>query len=93
MPNYMTGAQGTQMAPMPTSRGLDVNDQGMTIGMDKRIYDKAALESLVDALNRIGAQELATAPRDFRPNPPAPTYPMPNPGGLYGVEEGTPISF
>lgn len=70
----------------------DVNDQGVVIGTDKRIYDKAALQSLVDALNRIDAVSLAMPPRDFRPNP-TKEYAMPNASGLFGTDEGQNIGF
>jgi hypothetical protein len=77
---------------MAKSPPTDVNDQGVVIGTDRRIYDKESLQSLVDALNRIDATALAMPPRDFRPNP-TKEYAMPNASGLFGYDEGQNIGF
>jgi hypothetical protein len=89
---YGAAAAMARMDPMARTPPTDVNDQGVVIGTDKRIYDKESLQSLVDALNRIDATALAMPPRDFRPNP-TKEYAMPTAGGLFGYDEGQNIGF
>lgn len=90
--SYGAAAAMARMDPMSRPPPTDVNDQGVVIGMDKRIYDKKSLQSLVDALRRIDATALSMPPRDFRPNPTT-QYALPNAGGLFGTDEGQSIGF